>query len=230
MKRFWQHAAVAPAEGGYVVRLDARTVRTPRRHELRLPTPGLAQLVAAEWEAQAETVEPDTMPVNRIATSVVDLMPERRTGAIDQLGDYARTDLLCYRAGGPAELVGAYARHWDPALAWLERAHGARLRVVEGLMPADQPPAAVATLTGLIDAFDDWRLVGLHAAATTSGSLVLGLMVAAGALSGEAAADAALVDERFERARWGEEVEALRRERRLIRDLVAADRYLRALG
>ncbi len=230
MKRFWRTATAEPAAAGFGVRLDGRPLRTPRRHELVLPTAALAELVATEWDVQGEAVEPDTMPVNRLATTATDLMPERRAPAVAQLADYARSDLLCYRAAEPAELVETYARYWDPPLAWLQATHGLRLRVVEGLMPGDQPAPAVTGLAELVEATDDWRLVALHAATTASGSLVLALMMAAGALAGTVAADASLVDERFQRKQWGDEADALARERRLIRDLVAVDRYLVALG
>ncbi|TVQ35273.1 MAG: ATPase [Geminicoccaceae bacterium] len=230
MKRFWRDVGVVAEAEGFVVTLDARTVRTPKRQPLLLPTRALADLVAAEWRAQGETVQPDTMPINRLATSVVDLMPERRPAALEQLLGYARTDLLCYRAAGPENLLAAYRQHWDPPLTWLARTHGPELRVVEGLMPAAQNEAVIEGLQQRLVALDDWRLVGVHGITTVTASLVLGLMVEAGALTAEAAAAAALVDEHAQQARWGQEAEALGRERRLRGDVHAASSYLGALG
>ncbi|MFW5679702.1 MAG: ATP12 family chaperone protein [Pseudomonadota bacterium] len=229
MKRFWKTAAAAPLGEAFTVRLDDRPVRTPKRRELVVPTAALAALLAEEWQAQGETVDADGMHLNRLATSVVDLMPERRRAALEQLLDYARSDLLCYRASGPKPLLDAYERHWTPALTWLETTLGVRLRVIEGLMPEAQPETAIRALAAVLESRDDWHLVGLHALATTTGSLVLALMVEAGRLEGGAAAGAALVDEHFQRDRWGEEAEALARERRLRAEVEAAARYLRAL-
>lgn len=222
--------AVAESEGpGFVVRLDARPVRTPSKRLLSLPTLALAEQVAGEWAAQGEEVQPATMRLNRLATTAVDLMADRRSGAVEQVADYARTDLLCYRASHPADLVALQARHWEPPLAWLEAAHGITLRRVEGLMPQPQPEAAVRALASLVAGHGDWPLVGLHAVTTATGSLVLGLMVTAGALAADAAADAALVDERYERAQWGDEADAVDREARLLADVAAAGRFLAAL-
>ena len=52
MKRFWKDVAVV--EDG--IRLDGRPVRTPARAELKLPTAALAEAVAGEWRAQAESI------------------------------------------------------------------------------------------------------------------------------------------------------------------------------
>jgi len=229
VKRFYRHADTAPAEWGHTVRLDGRPVTTPRRRPLVMPTAALAEVVAAEWAAQAETVAPDTMPVNRLATTAVDLLPERRSGAIEQVVEYVGTDLLCYRAAFPSELVEAQRRHWDGPLAWLEAAHGIRLEVTAAMTPLAPADTAVRGVATLVAGLTDWPLVGLHALTTATGSVVLALMVHAGALTAAAAGDAALCDERFERARWGEEADAAARERRLLAEIDAAERFLRAL-
>ena len=230
MKRFYATADAAPADWGFTVRLDGKPVKTPAKRPLIVPTAALAEAIAAEWGGQGDTVAPTTMPVNRLATTAVDLMPERRSGAVEQVVEYARTDLLCYRAAYPDALAAAQARHWDPPLAWLARRHGVRLAVATGMVPVAQSEAAVRRLATVVATLPDWPLVGLHALTTTTGSVVLALMVHAGALAGAAAADAALVDERFERAQWGEEADAAGRERHLVAEVAAAERFLAALA
>ncbi len=229
MKRVYREVATAPAEWGHTVRLDGRPVKTPRQRPLILPTEALAERVAAEWAAQAETVEPDSMRMNRLATTAIDLMPERRTGAIEQVVEYAETDLVCYRAAFPVELARAQARHWDPPLAWLADTHGIRLETAVSMTPLGQPHAAIRGVASVVAGLGDWPLVGLHALTTATGSVVLALMVHARALAAAAAGDAALVDERFERARWGEEADAKEREERLLAEVDAAERFLHAL-
>jgi chaperone required for assembly of F1-ATPase len=229
VKRFYREVVTAPADWGYTVRLDARPVKTPRQRPLILPTPALAERVAAEWAAQGETVAPDTMRVNRLATTAIDLMPDRRTGAIEQVVEYVETDLLCYRAAFPAALADAQARHWDPPLAWLAATHGIRLETTASMTPLDPPATAIRGIAGIVAGLGDWPLVGLHALTTTTGSVVLALMVHARALAAAAAGAAALVDERFERQRWGEEADAKARELRLLAEVEAAEHFLYAL-
>ena len=54
VKRFWKEAK---AEGGMVL-LDGKPVRTPKRNALELPTPALAEVIAAEWNAVGEELDP----------------------------------------------------------------------------------------------------------------------------------------------------------------------------
>jgi chaperone required for assembly of F1-ATPase len=229
LKRFYKDVAVGTEADGLTVLLDAKPVRTPARHVLILPTQALAEAVAEEWRQQGETLEPQGMRVTRLAITAIDLMPGRRGDAVEEVAGYAGTDLLCYRADHPANLVARQAAAWQPWLDWAEQQHDARLVPASGIMPVAQPEPALRALHAAVERLGDWRLVGLHAATTLLGSLVLGLAFERGAIDSEQAFTTALLDELFEMEQWGEDDEQIRRHARIRADLVAADRYLRLL-
>jgi chaperone required for assembly of F1-ATPase len=230
MKRFYTAVDTAPEAAGHVVRLDAQPVRTPARNALALPTLALAEAVAEEWRAQGEEVAPATMPLTRLATTVLDLMPARRGDAVAEAAGYAGTDLLCYRATGPESLARRQREAWQPWLDWAERQYDARLITTATVDPLPQPVAALMALRRAVERLDDWRLVGLHAAATLTGSVVVALALERRSLDAARAFEAALLDELFEIERWGEETTQRQRHANLRRELEAAERYLRLLG
>lgn len=226
MKRFWQEVTLASGDGGHQVLLDGRPVRTPAKNLLVLPAEGLAAAIAAEWAAQEDEVRPASMPLTRLATTVHDRLPARRADAILEVLGYARTDLLCYRAAQPLDLVARQKRTWQPLVDWLAATHGARLSVTTGVLPVDQPDAALERLAEAVEPLDDWQLMGVHAAVTALGSIVLGLALHAGRIDAEGALDAGLLDERFAIEHWGEEREQLRRHAALRADIEAAAAFL----
>lgn len=230
MKRFYAAVAVGEAADGHAVLLDGKPVRTPARHRLILPVASLAAAIAAEWDAQAETIDTDSMRLTRLATTVVDLMPARRQDAIDEAAGFAGTDLLCYRAESPASLAARQEAAWQPWLDWAERQYDARLLPAGGIMPVAQPEAALRALQAAVARLDDWRLVGLHAATVLLGSLVLGLALERGAADAATLFEVALLDELFELSQWGPDPEQARRHARLRADLDAAERFLVLLG
>jgi chaperone required for assembly of F1-ATPase len=230
MKRFYTAVDTAPEAAGHVVRLDARPVRTPQRNALALPTPALAEAVAEEWRAQGREVVPAAMPLTRLATTVLDLMPTRRGDAVAEAAGYAGTDLLCYRAAAPEVLARRQREAWQPWLDWAERQYDARLITTATVDPLPQPEAALNALRRAVERLDDWRLVGLHAAATLTGSLVLALALERRTLDAERAFETALLDELFEIERWGEEATQRQRHASLRREREAAERCLRLLG
>src|SRR5260221_11384148 len=70
-KRFYASAGIAEADGGFAVTLDGRPIRTPSGRPVIAPTRGIAEAIAAEWNAQTETIDPLNMPLTRLANSVV---------------------------------------------------------------------------------------------------------------------------------------------------------------
>jgi chaperone required for assembly of F1-ATPase len=229
MIRFYTNVAVGQAEGGWTVLLDGRPMRTPARKLLVMPTPALGEAVAAEWREQTTVIDTQAMRLTRLATTAVDLMPQRRGDAVAEAAAYAATDLLCYRAVSPASLAARQEQTWQPWLDWAERRFDARLQAAAGVMPAGQDEVALRSLRAAVERLDDWRLVGLHAATTATGSLVLGLALEVGELKADTAFATSLLDELFEIEQWGEDAEQSVGYERLRADLHAAERFLALL-
>jgi chaperone required for assembly of F1-ATPase len=219
MKRFYKHVSVGAAENGFTVLLDGKAVRTPGRNMLVLPTERLADAIVKEWQAQGEKIIATTMPLLRLANTAVDGVAANRDGVIGAILRFGENDLLCYRAHQPPELAARQREAWDPLLDWVARAHGANLRVVQGLTHMDQPAEALAALHRALKKSDAFSLVALHVIASITGSAVLALAVADGLVSGEDAFGLSRIDETYQAEKWGEDTEASRRARNLAHEL-----------
>lgn len=229
--RRYKTVAVAPAAGGYAVRLDDRPLRTPAGRAMVLPSAALAEAVAAEWRGQAGgRPNIDTLPLTRVAATAIDRIPSRRAGVIDELAAYAETELVCHRAGHPPALVARQQALWQPLLDWLTYRFDAALAVTTGVLPHAQSPTSLAALRRAIEALDDFRLAGLSVAVSAAGSLVIGLALAEGRLDAAGAFDAAELDASFQIEQWGEDSLAARRRAAVRGDLEAAERFLKLVA
>lgn len=206
-KRFWTSADVSEAEGGFTVTLDGRGVKTPGKSPLIVPTAALASAIAAEWDAQEDEINPLTMPVTRSANSAIEKIAPQREVVIDALAEYGATDLICYRADRPQELVARQAAAWDPLLAWARDELGATLTTTTGVMFSAQPEEALAALRAPLETATAFELAGLHDLIMLSGSLVIGLK-ARGEVDVAELWDASRVDETFQADEWGYDEEA----------------------
>jgi chaperone required for assembly of F1-ATPase len=220
-KRFYQRAGAAPEGQLHAVRLDDKPVRTPAGRLLAAPTRGLADALAAEWEAQRDVIDPARMPLTRLANSIIDGVRERPAPVADEIARYLASDLVCYRAGSPRGLVDRQARHWDPIVAWARDSLGAHLLLAEGVVHVTQPEAALATASAAIPS-DPWRLGALHAVTTLTGSALLALALAQRRISVDEAWAAAHVDEDWNMEQWGRDELALDRRAFRYAELQAA--------
>lgn len=209
MKRFYKAAeARAVPGGGWEIALDGRTVKTPARQPLILPSRTLAEAVAAEWNEQGEEIDPRSMPFTGFANAAIDRIAPEPDVFAGSLAAYGETDLLCYRAEGPDSLVAVQGSVWDPVLAWARRRFDADFEIVTGIIHRAQPEFTLRQLRHATLAHDAFALAGLAPLVTISGSLILALALSEGAANVDEAWAAATVDERFQAERWGEDAEA----------------------
>lgn len=231
LRRFYREASIVPAEGGHALHLDGRLARTPARTPLQVASVGVMALVAAEWNAQSELLEPPSMPVTRLVNVAIDGVAPNPEAVAAEIVRYAGSDLVCYRAAGPDALVELQGRLWDPVLGWARDHLGARFRLGEGVVPVTQPPEAVARIAAAVEAYrDPVALAALHLATTLSGSALIALMLASGGLDADGAWNAAHADETHQERLWGADAEALARRALRRRDFDAAAQVLGLIG
>lgn len=224
-KRFYKEVSIGgDAESGFSVLLDGRAVKTPAKNALTVPTKALADLIAAEWQAQEKEVDPARMPVTRIVNSALDGIAENTAPVAEEIVRFSTSDLLCYRADTPEELIARQAAGWDPVLEWAARELGERFILIEGIMPQDQPAAAVSAFVGRLARYERAiEIACLHTITTLTGSALLALAFAEGELTAEEAWQLAHIDEDWTIEHWGEDAEAsARRAKRLIELQAAA--------
>jgi chaperone required for assembly of F1-ATPase len=221
-RRFYETAATAALAEGHAVRLDDKPVRTPARRVLAAPTQALAGAIATEWQAQKDVIDPAKMPLTRLANAIIDGVADAPGPVAAEIAKYLASDLVFYRAGTPAGLVERQARHWDPILDWARQALGADFKLGEGVVFVAQPEAALAAARAAIPT-EPWRLGAVHAITTLTGSALIALAMARGALSADAAWQAAHVDEDWNMAQWGlDEMAMARRDFRFAEFQAAA--------
>ena len=224
-RRFYKSAGVAPVEGGWGIQLDGKPLRSPAKRPFVLPTEALAAAIAEEWQAQGEKINPSSMPLMQFAATAIDRLADDRSGLIEEVAGYGRSDLVCYRVDEPSSLVRRQEERWQPLIAWAAERYDIVLNVTAGIVAVEQPPHTLVTFRRVLEACDLFALTALAGATTAAGSLVIALALAEDRLNADEAADAALLDELFQAEKWGSDPEAERRRAAIRVDLAAAKRF-----
>ena len=228
-RRFYKEVAVVEADGGFTVRLDGRSLRTPRAQPMVLPTRAAAEQVAEEWAAQGPTIEMATMHATRLANTAIETIGGSREAVADQAAQYAASDLLCYFAEAPAALIARQEECWGPLLARAEAEEGLVFVRAAGIVHREQPAGTPARVKEIALALDDFRLAAFAFAAALFGSAVLATALLRGWLTGEEAFDLSRLDEAFQEEKWGVDAEAAERTERLRGEARMLDRWFRGL-
>jgi chaperone required for assembly of F1-ATPase len=231
VKRFWKTATVAPSGDGYSILLDGKPMHLPGGPVLCVQSEPLAQAIAAEWQAagsdkDGEMSFADT-PLTRLAGTAQQRVAPDPDPTVDAIARYGESDLLCYRAEAPDQLVKRQAAAWQPWLDWAARTYDAPLRVSSGITYVKQHRDSIAALRRAVAALDVPALAALGIAVPALGSLVLGLALAEGKLDAATAYSLGALDELFQAELWGEDAEAAARRQSIADDIALAERLLR---
>lgn len=230
VKRFYALVSVDQQGAEYLILLDGKSVKTPARKALALPTRAAAELVAQEFEAQTLEINPTKMPFTRLANTAIDGVVNEIDAVIEDIKRFCGNDLLCYRAETPDALVLRQTDSWDPYLNWIKIKYRVTLALTEGVMHIAQPETSIAAFgEALVPYKDAFSLSCLHAMTTLLGSAVIALAVADGKVTAHEGWKAAHLDEDWTIENWGTDDEAVYRRANRWIEMDAAVRMLQAV-
>ena len=213
MKRFYKDVTTAPAAGGdgWQVQLDGRGIRSQGGGQQVVPSQALAQLLAGEWEAQGEEIDPKSFVFRDMADFAIDVVRTDRADAIGNLIKFSQTDTLCYRGDPGDALFQRQEEMWEPLVSACEKRHDITFSRVSGIIHDPQSPSTTARLETILGEMDDFTIAGLQTLTALAASLIVGLEALEDGADAEALFAIANVEEDWQAELWGWDGEAQQR-------------------
>ena len=227
MKRFYKEAGVVEIEDGWAVALDGRQIKTSGGAQQVVPTRRLAELLAAEWNAQGEKIDAATLPLRDLTDYAIDVVAPDRDAAITSILPYAETDTLCYRADPDEPLFQRQQELWEPVLQSLESRHNIRLERVSGIVHRPQPEMTMQTFRGLLEDMDSYTLTAAKTLASLAASLSVAFMALEGSEDAEDLWKIANLEEDWQAEQWGWDIYAEERRNRKMGEFARAMNFAR---
>ena len=219
MKRFYKDVSVSPAGEAHAILLDGRPMKTPQRNPLAVPTPALADAIAAEWAAQGEDIIPASMPLTGLAQGALDQVDNERDRIVGRVAAYADSDMLYYRAdSGQQALIDHQAEHWDPLLDWARDRYDVGFNLIHGIRYEAQPEETIKRLTHVVEAQDGFAVAAMLSLVGLSGSLIATLALVEQVWDTETLWPLVNLEELWQEQQWGRDDVAV-----AMRDLKQAE-------
>jgi chaperone required for assembly of F1-ATPase len=229
-KCFYKKATVIQVDNAYHVHLDDKALRTPHGTIVSSSNRTWCLELAGEWNAQKEYIDPSLMPLTRIANSALDQVCGNRASIVAKLAAFAETDLIYHEAEEPQALVERQQVAWQPLREWAVRDLEVELVVATGIVAVPQPKSAITALRRRVDCHNDIQLAALHLATKLCGSVVIGLALSCGRVTGDEAWSLSRVDESWQIENWGKDYEAKMHAKSAEMDVLACANTFRLLA
>jgi chaperone required for assembly of F1-ATPase len=229
MKRFYKQVTIENLDTGFAISLDGRSVRSPAKSVVAVPTRTVAEAMQAEWAAVKETIQPENMPIHSLAVTVIDRVTMQRQALSDELASYLRDDVLRYRSADDVDLAARQTNRWNPWLDWAACDCGLVMDITAGLMPLSADADMEKKLTDHFIPLTDWQFGCLYLAATLSGSVILGLAFQKGRITARDIFETAFLDELYQNSLWGADEEAKDRQSAIEAEFMDIERFMNML-
>jgi chaperone required for assembly of F1-ATPase len=139
---------------------------------------------------------------------------------------YAGSDLVCYLATHPAELVKRQEDAWLPMLALIEKNIGVKLVPVRGIQYQQQSDDAISAMAEWVAGLNPENFTVLQAVTGVTGSVVIAACLAMGWVQADSAYKAAVIDEAYQLEKWGADSLAEKRLANIKFEIESAARFL----
>lgn len=230
MKRFYKSTGINAENGGFAVLLDGKGIKTPAGQAMLLPTRALAEAIAGEWQAQGDVIAAHTMPLMQLAATTLDHVSQGRVVMMERLMAYLGSDTVCHFVDEPKRLREMQDKLFTPVLAWLRRRYDIDMRTTTELTAVMQPPVVLQRVSAVLDAMNDWELMGVQTAALAAGSIALALAMHDKAFFATEIFDAAEVESTYQIEKWGSDAELEKRRSDILNELNAVERWFELLA
>jgi ATP synthase F1 complex assembly factor 2 len=215
-KRFYKHVGVvkyaAEEEGErdvWGVTLDGRNLKTVQMNHLVVPSEELAWSIAAEWDAQTDSVrglQPATMPLTTLASKAIDQIAVDPTLARTTVLAFLPTDSTLFYSTEPDRVLLAKQKaQLEPILNFVCKELGVEFSTTNSMHARlKHPEITVRTVTDLVNSLDPHTLSCLQTATMECKSIIMGMAyVLYGHLGVVQARQASRVEEEFQVEIWG---------------------------
>ena len=204
MKKSWEKVSIKKiSHNSFQIMLDERILQTPLKRELVLPNLNLTQEIVKEWDQDSKNINTETMIFYGLMSTSLDKIIDNRNLYIDDILDYIDTDLICYRAENPKELVELQKNKWDPIILLIEKYISTKVQIFQGILPKKQHANVHSKLNNLINQFNIFEISALHRITNITGSILLSLCVLKKDISANDVFELSFLDELWQEKNWG---------------------------
>lgn len=204
MKRFYKQAACVATDKGFAIELDGRSIKTPARNLMEVPTMPLAQAIAGEWAVQGDDIDPTTMPLTALAQGALDQVAHERERIVGRIAAFSDSDMLYYRGDESQQALADHqAAQWDPLLDWARQRYDISFVLTYGIMHKSQSDETIARLSEAVKAQDDFTIAAMLSLVGLAGSLIAVLALVEGVHDADKLWPLVNLEELWQEEQWG---------------------------
>ncbi|KAL0099775.1 hypothetical protein PUN28_019888 [Cardiocondyla obscurior] len=204
VKRFYKRTNILSSGSKFEISLDQRKLKTPQGRVFEVNSKPLALAVAAEWDAQKETIDRGSMHLTALCNTVLD-NPHNYTklDLVNYIVNCLEMDTILFYSSEVDELYQLQIKKWEPIVDWFCENYNVDIKRTQSIEAPTVSMETKAELTRHLLSHNFNSIYGLVYAVDGLKSVMLTLATAARVINIPEAVNLSRLEEEYQTSHWG---------------------------
>jgi chaperone required for assembly of F1-ATPase len=202
MKKNWSKTIILKDNDFYNVFLDDKLLKSPEKKKFNFTELKLAKFLKKEIDQEGDEINFKNLFFFNLFSLAIDKIKNNKIKYIEEICEYASTDLICYRAEKPEELVELQNNLWNPVLQKLEKID-LKFKLAFGIMPIQQPFHSINKLKSKLSKLNILEITCMHELTRVTGSALLSYSMKCRYFNTKYIYECSFLDDIWQSKKWG---------------------------
>ena len=213
----------------YYVQINGKTAKTPEGNLMELPTSKLAQIILKNYKSYKTKRNNTIVSPIRLANTAIDMVAKDKNNYIKQLCSYANSDLVCYFASSPEDLVKKQNKSWLPLITFMQDFYNINILYTTEIFSINQTKESLSKLKVILNKKNNFELSAISVLSQLTSSIIISLALVNNKINVKKAFELSNLEEIYQSTFWGKDEEAFTRLKAISVDIKNVKKYYDAL-
>jgi len=213
----------------YYVQINGKTAKTPEGNLMELPTSKLAKILVKNYQSYKTKRNNSIVSPIRLANTAIDMVAKNKNNYIKQLCSYANSDLVCYFASSPEDLVKNQNKSWLPLITFMQDFYNINILYTNEIFSINQTKESLSKLKVILSKKNNFELSAISVLSQLTNSIIISLALVNDKINVKNAFELSNLEEIYQATFWGKDEEAFTRLKAISVDIKNVKKYYDAL-
>ena len=216
-------------ENNYCIQINNKMAKTPNRNLIEVPTLKLAKIILKDFQTNNSKKLVNIVSPIRMTNTALDKIVKKNNDFIEQLSLYINSDVVCYFARSPKDLVKKQNKYWLPMIKLMQDIYHINILYTSEISAVRQPKESLAKVKEILIEKNCFELSAIGVLAQLTNSIIISLALITDKINSKDAYELSNLEEIYQSSLWGKDEEAFTRLKAISLDIKNVKKYYDAI-
>jgi chaperone required for assembly of F1-ATPase len=220
---------IKTSENNYCIQINNIMAKTPKGNLIELPTLRLAKIILKDFQSKKSKMPANIVSPIRLTNTAIDKLVTHNYAYIEQLSLYLNSDVVCYFAHSPKDLVKKQNKNWLPMIKFMQDVYNINVLYTSEISAISQPKESLTKLKEILKSKNYFELSAIGVLVQLTNSIIISLALVNDKINAKDAYQISNLEEIYQSSFWGKDEEAFTRLKAISIDIKNVKKYFEAI-